>query len=74
MNGLTTIFEGIQVEIITNEKGELLFEIYSTGMALGYKTEAKGKIYPHKLRIDNTIKNGEISTVVRGVQQYFTEN
>lgn len=68
------IFEGNQVEIITNEKGEPLFEVYSTGMALGYMTNSKGKTYPHKVRIDNTIKNAEISTVVHGVQQYFTED
>ena len=67
------IFEGNQVEIITNEKGEPLFEVYSTGKALGYMTNSKGKTYPHKVRIDNTIKNAEISTVVHGVQQYFTE-
>ena len=67
------IFEGNQVEIILNEKEEPLFEIYSTGMALGYITSAKGKIYPHKMRINKTIENAEISTVVRGVQQYMTE-
>ena len=72
MNDLM-IFEGNQVEIILNEKEEPLFEIYSTGMALGYITSAKGKIYPHKMRINKTIENAEISTVVRGVQQYMTE-
>ena len=34
MNGLM-IFENTEVEIILNEQGEPLFEIYSTGMALG---------------------------------------
>ena len=43
------IFEGNQVEIILNDKDEPLFEIYSTGMALGYKT-SNG--YPYKSRID----------------------
>lgn len=72
MNDLM-IFEGNQVEIILNEKGEPLFELYSTGMALGYMTNSKGKTYPHKVRIDKTIKSAEISTVVHGVQQYLTE-
>ena len=67
------IFENTEVEIILNEQGEPLFEIYSTGMALGYITNSKGKTYPHKVRIDKTIKNAEISTVVHHVQQYFTE-
>ena len=68
------IFEGNEIEIILNEKGEPLFEIYSTGMALGYKTvNSKGIAYPHKIRIDKTIKNAEISTCVHGVHNYFTE-
>ena len=69
MNDLM-IFEGNQVEIILNDKDEPLFEIYSTGMALGYKT-SNG--YPYKSRIDNTIKNAEISTFSQGVKKYFTE-
>lgn len=72
MNDLM-IFEGNQVEIILNEKEEPLFEVYSTGMALGHIKYAKGKAYPRKDRIDKDIKNAEISTVVQGGQQYFTE-
>ena len=67
------IFEGNNVKIITDEKGEPLFEIYSTGMALGHIKFAKGKAYPRKERIDKDIKNAEISTVVQAGQQYFTE-
>ena len=67
------IFEGNNVKIITDEKGEPLFEIYSTGMALGHIKFAKGKAYPRKERIDKDIKNAEISTVVQLGQQYFTE-
>lgn len=85
------IFENTEVEITLNEQGEPLFEIYSTGMALGYsRTDGKTyitientesdhdgqkvlKCFPRKDRIHKTIKNAEISTVVRGVQQYFTE-
>lgn len=70
MNELINTFEGNEVEIILNEKSEPLFEIYSTGMALGYKT-SNG--YPYKSRIDKTIKNAEISTISQAGQQYFTE-
>lgn len=66
------IFEGREVEII-EINGKPMFELYSTGMALGYVTTSKGKTYPHKTRIDNTVNNAEISTVVQGVQQYLTE-
>ena len=40
-------FEGTNVEIITDKNGNALFEIYTTGMALGYtKTNTvKGKTY-----------------------------
>lgn len=66
-------FEGNKVDVIMNDNGEPLFEIYSTGMALGHVKIAKGKIYPRKDRIDKNIKNAEISTVVHDGQQYITE-
>ena len=77
MNDLM-IFEGNEVEIILNEKGEPLFEIYSTGMALGYINKRKnsvGKEYitPYKSRIDRVIESAEITCVCQGVTQYFTE-
>ena len=65
-------FENNKVEII-NDNGKPLFEIYSTGMALGHTKFAKGKAYPRKDRIDKTIKSIEISTVVHNGQQYITE-
>lgn len=65
-------FENNEVKIINNE-GKPLFEIYSTGMALGHIKFAKGKAYPRKDRIDKTIKSIEISTVVHDGQQYITE-
>lgn len=68
-----TEFEGQKLEIII-EKNELLFELYSTGMALGYVKTAKGKKYPQKDRVDKILKNAEISTVVHGIQQYLTED
>ena len=73
-NNLIKVFEGNDVQIIVDENDELLFELYSTGAALGYITTAKGKNYPHKTRIEKTVENAEISTVVHGVQQYLTES
>lgn len=57
-------FEGNDVEVIQNENGEPLFEIYSTGKALGYaRSNSKSagehdvypKLFPYKSRIDTTI-------------------
>lgn len=67
-------FEGNKVEIIQDENGNPLFEIYSTGMALGYTTVAKSKAYPQKIRIDKIVKNAEIKPVVHGVQHFITES
>lgn len=72
-NALSKIFEGTPVEIITDENGEPLFELYSTGMALGYITNADDKQYPHKTRIEKTLQNAEIKLFVHGVQKYLTE-
>ena len=63
-------FEDNDVDILI-EGGEPLFEIYTTGMALGQVKEAKGKMYPHKQRIDNNLKNAGIEPVVRNVQLYM---
>ena len=52
----------------------IYFELYSTGAALGYTTIAKGKVYPHKLRIDKIVENAEITPVVHGVQPFLTES
>lgn len=75
-NALSKIFEGTPVEIITDKNGEPLFELYSTGMALGYMTSpnSKGKVYPYKSRIDKTLENGMISTCSHGVNRYLTES
>ena len=61
----------IIIEIIN---GELMFEIYSTGMSLGQLVTAKGRCYPNKKRIEQNIKNAEISTVLHNAKQYFTES
>lgn len=73
-NALSKIFEGTPVEIITDKNGEPLFELYSTGMALGYITNADDKQYPHKTRIEKTLQNAEIKPFVHGVQKYLTES
>lgn len=66
-------FEGNQVEIIViNEQPH--FEVYSTGMALGQSKEVKGRSYPRKERIDENLKNAEISTVVHNGQRYINES
>lgn len=75
------VFEGHTVEII-ELNGEVLFEVYSTGMALGYaRTDGKTmsdhggqKLFPRKDRIDKVIENAEITCVCQGVTHYFTES
>ena len=74
MENEINIFEGNKVEIIKDENGNPLFEVYSTGMALGYVKYAKGKAYPQKDRIDKTVANAEITLVVHGVQLFLTES
>lgn len=67
-------FENQNVDIII-ENGEPLFEIYSTGMALGQiKKNAKGVEYPRKERIDENLENAEISTCVHNGHKYITES
>ena len=73
MNIIKRLFEGRNVEMQQDEKGILWFEIESLSMAIGYITKAKGKEYVHKSRMNKTLKNAEISTVVHGVQQWITE-
>ena len=68
------IFEGNVVDIILIDDIPH-FEIYSTGMALGYVNKNnQGISYPHKSRINNTLKNAEISTSVQGVHEYMSES
>lgn len=77
MEIITKEFEGKGVEIILDENNEPLFELYSTGMALGYanKRVSKGKEYisPYKDRIDKVMKNGSITGLCQGVTTYLTE-
>ena len=71
------MFEENQVDMIVDENGSVLFELYSTGYALGYgriKT-VRGKEYKEvqKTRIDNTVKRAGISTFPHDGTQYLTE-
>lgn len=68
-------FEGVNVRVIQDKNGEPLFELYSTGMALGYaKYNTVGKIYPRKDRIDKVVENVEISMCVHDGHKYLTES
>lgn len=67
-------FEGNNVEIIQDSNGNPLFEVYSTGMALGYTCTAKGKIYPYKERINKIVENAEITLVSHSVKRYLNES
>lgn len=76
-------FEGNDVEVIQNENGELLFEIYSTGKALGYarsngksagEHDVHPKLFPYKSRIDTVIHNAEITPCVRNGHKYINES
>ena len=67
------IFEGTQVHIIEKD-GEPMFEVYSTGMALGQvKFNSVGTAYPRKDRIDENLKNAEIIPCVHNGHSYITE-
>lgn len=68
-------FEGNDVEVIQDENGEPLFEIYSTGKALGHiKKNAVGACYPRKERIEENLKNAEITPCVRNGHKYINES
>jgi anti-repressor protein len=69
------LFENTKVEIITDNNGEPLFELYSTGMALGQvKKNSKGIEYPRKDRIDENVKNAEIKPCVHNGHKYISES
>ena len=73
MKIIDEMFQGKNVSMQIDDNGVLWFEIESLSMAIGYVTKAKGKEYVHKSRMNKTLKNAEISTVVHGVQQWITE-
>ena len=62
----------VTIEIID---GVPMFELYSTGMALGYvRKNGAGKAYPRNSRIDTTVKNAEIMPCVHDNKKYITIN
>lgn len=72
---LNELFEDKNIEMLFDNKLGILFEIYSTGMALGYaRPNAKGVLYPRKDRINKTIENAEISTCDHGGHRYLNES
>ena len=73
MNNMISVFENCEIQIVV-ENDAPLFEVYSTGMALGYITTTRGKSYPHKVRIEKVISNADIAPVVQGEQRYLTES
>lgn len=66
-------FEDTQVQII-ELNGEPMFEIYSTGMALGQVKQSKNSKYPRIDRINQNLKNAEVIPVVHNGQQYINES
>jgi len=74
ISAIPMMFENQTVDIII-ENDEPLFEVYSTGMALGQvKKNAKGVSYPRKDRIDENLKNADIQPCVRNGHSYITES
>lgn len=71
MNNLIK-FENNSINIINND-GEVLFEVYSVGQAIGHIVTAKGKEYANKARIDKVLENAEIEPVLHGAKPYLTE-
>lgn len=73
-NQLINMFEGHKVETIT-ENEKVLFELYSTGKALGYArwNGKRTSCTPQKERIDKVVKNADIEPVFHGGKPYLTE-
>lgn len=89
MNGIiiTKVFEDYDIEIIKQQNGKPLFELYSVGMALGYtKTDGKTietlsdqngqikyKLFPRKDRIDKIVRNADIQLIEYENKKYMDE-
>lgn len=77
-NNLSKVFEGANVQIIVDENNEPLFELYSTGEALGYvRTDVKNGVAYRRIRkdrIDKIVENAEISTFAHDGRKYLTES
>lgn len=67
-------FENVEVDV-TEINGVPMFELYSTGMALGQVKKNKiGIAYPRKERIDENVKNAEIIACVHNGHKYLNES
>jgi len=69
------VFEDIDI-LITVISGEPMFEVYSTGMALG-QSKWNGKRTsrtPHRQRIDSTLTRAEIQPYIYNDHRYMTES
>ena len=75
-NSSNYVFENNNVEIIQNEKYEPLFELYSTGKALGYYrwNGRRTSCTPQKDRIDKICQNAGIAGIIRNDKQYLNES
>ena len=73
MNNMISVFDDCEIQIVVNDNAPL-FEVYSTGMALGYTTTTRGKNYPHKVRIEKVISNADINPIVQGEHKYLSES
>ena len=77
MNNLIN-FENSNINYMVTDNGEVLFELYSTGQALGYtKTKTvkdKEYIEIRKDRIDTLVKNAEIEPFPHDGKQYLNED
>ena len=73
-NKILKKFEATDV-IIEVIDGIPMFELYSTGMALGYsRKNGVGKSYPRNSRIDTTCKNAGIKPCVHDGHSFLNEN
>lgn len=81
--GLTiynNVFEGCNVDMLIKNDGEVLFEIYSVGVAVGYNRgngsdcdQSGHRLYPRKDRIDDTIVKADIKPIELDGKFYMTE-
>lgn len=74
------VFEGCNVDMLVKNDGDILFEIYSVGVAVGYSKEngrvgvqSGHQVYPRKERIDDTIVKADIKPIEIEGKFYMTE-
>lgn len=74
------LFEGCNVDMLIKNDGDVLFEIYSVGVAVGYSTKSNkeyfqsgNNLYPRKERIDDIIIKADIKPIEIEGKFYMTE-